>query len=56
MAIDTEALEAAIRSAIPVTYLNIEDQSSGCGENYSIVLVSEAGYSLPCPTPYLQQL
>ncbi|KAF5381898.1 hypothetical protein D9757_007591 [Collybiopsis confluens] len=35
-------LEAAIRAALPVSHLEIEDQSSGCGENYSIVLVSDA--------------
>lgn len=42
MPIDTIALEKAVKRAIPVTHLEIEDQSSGCGENYSIVLVSEA--------------
>ncbi|KAJ7578992.1 bola protein [Mycena floridula] len=42
MPIDTAHLEAAIRNAIPVSHLEIEDQSSGCGENYAIVLVSEA--------------
>ncbi|PPQ69359.1 hypothetical protein CVT25_004751 [Psilocybe cyanescens] len=42
MPIDTIALEKAIKRAIPVTHLEIEDQSSGCGENYAIVLVSEA--------------
>ena len=43
MPIDTVALEKAIKRAIPVTYLEIEDQSSGCGESYAIVLVSEVG-------------
>ncbi|KAF9023395.1 bola-like protein [Hymenopellis radicata] len=42
MPINLESLELAIRNALPITYLNIEDQSSGCGENYSIVIVSEA--------------
>ncbi|KJA22192.1 hypothetical protein HYPSUDRAFT_41370 [Hypholoma sublateritium FD-334 SS-4] len=42
MPIDTIALEKAIKRAIPVTHLEIEDQSSGCGDNYAIVLVSEA--------------
>ncbi|KDR74117.1 hypothetical protein GALMADRAFT_124399 [Galerina marginata CBS 339.88] len=41
MPIDTVALEKAIKRAIPVTHLEIEDQSSGCGENYAIILVSE---------------
>ncbi|KAF9480656.1 bola-like protein [Pholiota conissans] len=42
MPIDTIALEKAIKRAIPVTHLEIEDQSSGCGDSYAIVLVSEA--------------
>ena len=40
--INLDDLEAAIRSALPVSHLEIEDQSSGCGESYAIVLVSEA--------------
>ncbi|KAF8064165.1 bola protein [Lyophyllum atratum] len=42
MPVDTADLELAIRNAFPVAHLEIEDQSSGCGENYAIVLVSEA--------------
>ncbi|KAJ8522165.1 hypothetical protein ONZ45_g1242 [Pleurotus djamor] len=42
MAVDTNVLEAVIRNAIPVSHLEIEDQSNGCGENYAIILVSEA--------------
>ncbi|KAF9499320.1 bola-like protein [Pleurotus eryngii] len=42
MAVDTHVLEDIIRGAIPVVHLEIEDQSSGCGENYAIILVSEA--------------
>ncbi|KAK0447896.1 bola-like protein [Desarmillaria tabescens] len=42
MPVNTKDLENAIRNAISVTYLKIEDQSSGCGENYAIILVSEA--------------
>ena len=34
-------LESAVRNAIPVTHLEIQDQSNGCGENYAIVVVSE---------------
>ena len=41
MAVDTNVLEAVIRGALPVTHLEIEDQSNGCGENYAIILVSE---------------
>lgn len=39
--IATADLESAIRTAIPVTHLDIIDQSSGCGENYAILVVSE---------------
>jgi stress-induced morphogen len=41
MPIDTTAIEKAIKRAIPVTHLEIEDQSRGCGDSYAIVLVSE---------------
>jgi hypothetical protein len=41
MAIDLAALESAIRNAVPVAHLDIEDMSSGCGESYAITLVSE---------------
>lgn len=41
MPVNLVDLEAAIRAAFPVTHLEIEDQSSGCGENYAIVVVSE---------------
>ena len=36
-------LESTIRTAIPVSHLEIIDTSSGCGENYAIVVVSEVG-------------
>ncbi|KAF8130324.1 bola protein [Boletus edulis] len=42
MPVKVEELEQAIRDAFPVSHLEIEDKSSGCGENYSILLVSEA--------------
>ena len=41
MPIDRNALEKAIKRAFPVTHLEIHDVSSGCGDSYSIVLVSE---------------
>jgi stress-induced morphogen len=41
MPVNLEELEKAIRTALPVHHLEIEDRSSGCGENYAIVLVSE---------------
>ncbi|KAJ8472932.1 hypothetical protein ONZ51_g8175 [Trametes cubensis] len=42
MPISAADLEAAIRAAMPVTYLEIEDTSNGCGENYSVFVVSQA--------------
>lgn len=43
MPVNLADLESTIRNAIPVSHLEIVDQSSGCGENYAIVLVSEVG-------------
>jgi stress-induced morphogen len=40
MPVNLADLEHAIRNAIPVVHLEIQDHSSGCGENYAIVLVS----------------
>ncbi|KAF8735327.1 hypothetical protein AX14_002258 [Amanita brunnescens Koide BX004] len=34
-------LETAIRNSIPVSHLEVQDQSSGCGESYAVVIVSE---------------
>ncbi|PCH42984.1 bola-like protein [Wolfiporia cocos MD-104 SS10] len=42
MPISSTELEGAIRSAIPITHLEIIDQSSGCGENYAVFVVSAA--------------
>ncbi|THU93832.1 bola-like protein [Dendrothele bispora CBS 962.96] len=42
MPVDTKHLENTIRNLLPVTHLEIEDQSKGCGESYAIILVSEA--------------
>lgn len=39
--ISVDALEAAVRTAIPVAHLEIIDQSNGCGENYAVLVVSE---------------
>ncbi|KAJ7623285.1 bola protein [Roridomyces roridus] len=41
MPIDLSNLEAAIRKSLNCQHIEIEDQSSGCGENYAILLVSE---------------
>lgn len=40
MGITIKDLETAIRSAFPIIHLEIEDASSGCGENYSVFIVS----------------
>ena len=56
MPIDTTALEKAIKRAIPVTYLEIQDQSNGCGDSYAIVIVSEVGTDSKSSTALLTQL
>ncbi|EJD06102.1 bola-like protein [Fomitiporia mediterranea MF3/22] len=42
MAVSLETLETNLRNAIPIMHLEIIDQSNGCGENYEILVVSEA--------------
>ncbi|KAI0351680.1 bola-like protein [Trametes cingulata] len=42
MPISAADLENAIRAAMPITHLEIEDTSNGCGENYAVFVVSEA--------------
>ena len=42
MPIPQADLENAIRNVIPITHLQIIDQSNGCGENYAIFVVSDA--------------
>lgn len=41
MPVNTADIETAITNALPVTHLEVHDQSNGCGESYSIVVVSE---------------
>jgi stress-induced morphogen len=41
MPINTTVLEAAIRGVLSITHLEIVDQSSGCGDNYAVLLVSD---------------
>lgn len=41
-------LEAAIRAAMPVIHLEIEDTSNGCGENYAVFVVSEVSPKCFC--------
>jgi len=40
MGILKEDFENSIRAAFPIIHLEIEDTSSGCGENYSVFIVS----------------
>ena len=40
MGILKEDFENAIKAAFPIIHLEIEDTSSGCGENYSVFIVS----------------
>ncbi|KAF8525582.1 bola-like protein [Hysterangium stoloniferum] len=42
MPVSLSDLEQALRDAIPISHLEIIDQSSGCGENYAVFIVSEA--------------
>ncbi|KAF8235875.1 bola-like protein [Tricholoma matsutake] len=42
MPVNITDIETAIKEALPVSYLEVNDQSNGCGESYSIVVVSEA--------------
>jgi len=42
MPVSLQELEDTLRNALPVSHLEIQDQSSGCGENYAILVVSEA--------------
>ncbi|KAF5335823.1 hypothetical protein D9611_009652 [Ephemerocybe angulata] len=41
MPIGAASLEAAIKAAIPVEHLEIKDDSDGCGDKYSVLIVSE---------------
>ena len=41
MPVTPEELEAAIREAIQVEHVEVEDSSGGCGEKYSVLIVSK---------------
>ncbi|KAF9463300.1 bola protein [Collybia nuda] len=41
MPINTIELENAIRKVLAISHLEIVDQSSGCGDNYAVLLVSD---------------
>ncbi|KAG9087046.1 hypothetical protein FS749_003207 [Ceratobasidium sp. UAMH 11750] len=42
MPISAAALEKSLRDAFDPTHLEILDTSNGCGENYSVVIVSKS--------------
>ena len=41
MPVTREELEAAIRAAVQVTHMEVEDDSGSCGDKYSVLIVSE---------------
>ena len=41
MTVTAEELEAAIRAAIQTTHVEVQDKSGGCGEKYSVLIVSK---------------
>lgn len=41
MPVTAEELEAAIRKAIQVEHVEVEDNSGGCGEKFSVLIVSK---------------
>lgn len=41
MPVSLADLEQALRNALPIFHLDIIDQSSGCGESYAVLIVSE---------------
>ncbi|KAL5528964.1 hypothetical protein ACEPAG_4938 [Sanghuangporus baumii] len=42
MPVSLETLENNLRKSMPINHLEIKDRSNGCGENYEILVVSEA--------------
>jgi stress-induced morphogen len=47
MTVTPEEIEAAIREKIQVTHVEVEDNSGGCGEKYSVLIVSKVLYFFP---------
>ncbi|KAI9439465.1 bola protein [Russula earlei] len=41
MPVTAGEIEQAIREAIPITHVEVEDNSSGCGEKYAVLIVSK---------------
>jgi stress-induced morphogen len=44
MPISAVSLENAIKNALPVVHLEIQDESDGCGDKFSVVIVSEVRF------------
>lgn len=49
MGISIEELENSVRVAFKVEHLEIVDESSGCGENYAVFIVSPVSDLLLLP-------
>ncbi|KAI0286500.1 bola-like protein [Russula brevipes] len=41
MPVTPEELEAIVREAMQVAHMKVEDESSGCGEKYFVLIVSK---------------
>ena len=52
MPVSLQDLEQALRDALPITHLEIIDQSSGCGESYAVLIVSEVSHDVQRPSQY----
>ena len=44
MPVLADEIEQTLRASIPITHLEIIDQSSGCGESYAVFVVSEVSF------------
>jgi stress-induced morphogen len=45
MPVTPEELEAIVREAMQVAHMKVEDESSGCGEKYFVLIVSKVAQS-----------
>jgi stress-induced morphogen len=46
MPIAPDNLKATVRAAIQVAHIEVEDNSSGCGDNFSVLIVSRVMHML----------
>jgi len=50
MPVTPEEIEAAVRAALQVTHIKVEDNSGSCGNNYFVLIVSKVSVlSVPPP-------